>query len=1215
MFPLFVYGYDDKTTHPALTQEIVKFFNKSFSELKLSGEDAEIVIKGSIDEDRGLRWMHHFYDPVYDRGLVLEKEHSYKDPNLALIAATDPKSQWTSSKRWATQSESQRGLFGISRAGLIRDSFSSENDYSWERAVYEYSWGDRKRALEALGHVLHLIQDSSVPDHTRNDPHPAPLHDASPFEKWAEKFNRDNTNISDELKNHTPILLPQLNDYFDSIAKYSNNHFFSKDTIFIERYAFPNILSERNELLSDEQYYTFGISKDGFGNNFRLIKIKRATKWSEPEYSVVDNEKLILSDYWNLLSKQAVLHGAGVVKLFFDEVEKEKQTKVLLNKNKSWLSKQIDGLKNTSSLITSIFKPAEREAAQSAAIVSATPAKEIILPSPPPANTPITPEISVENIAPLEPLRPTEPPPVPSPVPAQISRFPIGAASGLDKVAPTKPMLISPVGENQVFTVTTATFKGRAEKNSTITNSINSKTSTTDSSEDFGFWTLILDSLPQGTSTIEFFSTDEAGNKSEAISSTIFVDSIGPSSSLTVSDCNQSLSTEGCLTTDMDLTLEWSSSASDFSRYFVSCETEGGVCSNFSVSPTATTTTYTVPANNTIYTFKVKAVDIYGNQGTEQSKAVEIMDRPIVINEIAWAGTSATQDQDEWIELYNPTNRTIDISQMKVKSQTDNKPNINLSGTLAAKSYYLIERTDDTTISDITASTTASFGNGSGSGLINTGEVLIIEYKGATIDSTPEISACSGWCAGNSSSYYTMERYDPLSSGTSTTNWGSWSGFLNNGANADGVSIKGTPGKRNSINYLITKDANPLSQNKTLATSSSPYIISNAFTIDSGATLTINPGVVIKFLESSSLTVNGAVDAQGTAANNIVFTSIKDDTYAGDTNQDGSATSPAAGNWNSIKILANGSTFDRVVFRYGGYKDTPTATHWANLRIENASTTLKNSIVEYSGAYGAWFKVATGTIDSNIFRNNNIGSDGMGLITTDGSLVIQNNTFQTNTYGLRMLSAGGSHSLSVRNNTFTSNTEEGIDANTVYPTFSGNSFSSNGTNGVLYQGVISQNYAFSAGTYKISTGLSVSANTTLTFDAGTILKFTNSGSLTIQGNLLANGTNANKVVFTSIKDDSYGGDTNNDSSATTPAKADWSQVHIENATATSSLAHSVFSYGTTGLKLTNSAATIDNVLFKANTTGIKSVGTSTTTATTITFEGNTADDDPSNLIP
>ena len=162
--PFFVLSYDDRTTHPALTQEIIKFFNKNYPELKLNDEEAKLIIQGSVDEDSGVRYLHHFYDPIYNRGLVMENE-DLKNPELALIIG-GAKSKWQSSKEWAGNSKLQSGILGFA-SGIMGDYFSSKSDYSWDRAIYDYSWGDRKRGLESLGHILHLLEDMSVPDHTR----------------------------------------------------------------------------------------------------------------------------------------------------------------------------------------------------------------------------------------------------------------------------------------------------------------------------------------------------------------------------------------------------------------------------------------------------------------------------------------------------------------------------------------------------------------------------------------------------------------------------------------------------------------------------------------------------------------------------------------------------------------------------------------------------------------------------------------------------------------------------------------------------------------------------------------------------------------------------------------------------------------------------------------------------------------------------------------
>ncbi len=55
----------------------------------------------------------------------------------------------------------------------------------------------------------------------------------------------------------------------------------------------------------------------------------------------------------------------------------------------------------------------------------------------------------------------------------------------------------------------------------------------------------------------------------------------------------------------------------------------------------------------------------------------------------------------------------------------------------------------------------------------------------------------------------------------------------------------------------------------------------------------------------------------------MVFTSLKDDAYGGDTNGDGVITYPSAGDWSRIQFsnvnpnISN--TFDYALLRYGGY--------------------------------------------------------------------------------------------------------------------------------------------------------------------------------------------------------------------------------------------------------------------------------------------------------
>ena len=159
---------------------------------------------------------------------------------------------------------------------------------------------------------------------------------------------------------------------------------------------------------------------------------------------------------------------------------------------------------------------------------------------------------------------------------------------------------------------------------------------------------------------------------------------------------------------------------------------------------------------------------------------------PVIINEIGWMGTQANAS-DEWIELYNPNSTVISLEGWILKSITDTSPSINLSGSIEAFGYYLIERTDDDTIKDITANLKISFGSG---GLKNDGEKLqLIDLSGSLQD---EVDGSLGWPGGDNTSKTSMERTDNL-------NWGTNTGLIRNGLDAEGNSINGTPKSKNSI--------------------------------------------------------------------------------------------------------------------------------------------------------------------------------------------------------------------------------------------------------------------------------------------------------------------------------------------------------------------------------------------------------------------------------
>jgi len=133
----------------------------------------------------------------------------------------------------------------------------------------------------------------------------------------------------------------------------------------------------------------------------------------------------------------------------------------------------------------------------------------------------------------------------------------------------------------------------------------------------------------------------------------------------------------------------------------------------------------------------------------------------VVINEIAWMGTKESFN-NEWIELYNHTNEIIDLEEWILKA-TDESPKISLKGTILAKSFYLLERTDDDTVPNINADLIYK------GSLSNKGEHLkLINSQGETVD---EADCSSGWFAGNNSTKQTMEKKDAQPSRNSSENW------------------------------------------------------------------------------------------------------------------------------------------------------------------------------------------------------------------------------------------------------------------------------------------------------------------------------------------------------------------------------------------------------------------------------------------------------------
>ncbi len=370
--------------------------------------------------------------------------------------------------------------------------------------------------------------------------------------------------------------------------------------------------------------------------------------------------------------------------------------------------------------------------------------------------------------------------------------------------------------------------------------------------------------------------------------------------------------------------------------------------------------------------------------------------------------------------------------------------------------------------------------------------------------------------------------------------------------NLDGTQMSGNIAQNNAYNGL--RLVGTLTGSSTLSASLGfPYVLEDRIDLGSiyvpaGSTLTIQPGAVLKMLSygdyydenGTGLEIAGTLSAVGTAEEPIIFTSIYDDAVGGDTNNDGAATSPAAGQWTRHRIDSGGSaTFEYVEIRYsGGPLYVQTAVSILNA---GGSLVFRNSEVDRSGGIGI-FSVSNGTIDVENSLIQNSSNHGL-YYSASGSVepVVQGSTFQSNQgYAVYFDPSG--------------------DLNLDGTQMSGNIAQNNNYNGLRLVGTLTGISTLSGSLgfpYVLEDpndlgSIYVPAGSTLTIQPGAVFKMhgyadlydENGTGLEIAGTLSAVGTADAPIVFTSIYDDAAGGDTNNDG-ATSPAPGQWTRHRID----------------------------------------------------------------------
>ena len=258
-----------------------------------------------------------------------------------------------------------------------------------------------------------------------------------------------------------------------------------------------------------------------------------------------------------------------------------------------------------------------------------------------------------------------------------------------------------------------------------------------------------------------------------------------------------------------------------------------------------------------------------------------------------------------------------------------------------------------------------------------------------------------------------------------------------------------------------------------------------------------------------------------------IFTSERDDTYGGDSNGDQYLTLPAPSDWYQLYYdskATNPSPLHDVIFRYGGYGSGQRGMVWV-MGSSPDITSCRFEKVSNNGLFYSADPLKASTISANLFDTYN---SAMVFVNTNAATLVSGNTITgSTTYPIQLLDGA----MPVfQNNTITSSVHKVI---AVSGTVSGN---------VLWKPIT---FGSTAMPYLVNGLLNVQAGATLTIDANTVVKLLyHSGHMDVYGDLNLLSSPGKEVVFTSDRDDTYGGDSNGDWNLTRPASGDWYYIRI-----------------------------------------------------------------------
>lgn len=182
-------------------------------------------------------------------------------------------------------------------------------------------------------------------------------------------------------------------------------------------------------------------------------------------------------------------------------------------------------------------------------------------------------------------------------------------------------------------------------------------------------------------------------------------------------------------------------------------------------------------------------------------------------------------------------------------------------------------------------------------------------------------------------------------------------------------------------------------------------------TVEVGATLTIEPGTVVRFAEEKGMWVNGNIVAVGTKERPILFSIIgekKEDHY-----------------WHQIMLEQSDSVFENCVFEYAS---VGLHSHFSKLSVKNSRFVSNETGMMFKGGpvsisntkfskndFGVVFNLAKGKVERSVITENEVGI----LVRAEeksGMIVRDSNIYNNSRYNLKMGDFNNGETIDVRNN-------------------------------------------------------------------------------------------------------------------------------------------------------------------------------------------------------